>query len=59
MYDECYGTWWLSVQFLFVMAWLAFPINTRRYMNVDSTFFERYRRQNNVVFLMGCIHIFV
>ena len=33
------------------------PVNTRRYLDVDTTFFECYEtsdgRQNNVVFLLG------
>ena len=28
------------------------PVNTRRYLDVDPTFFERYGRQNNVVCLL-------
>ena len=29
------------------------PVNTRRYMDVDATYFERYGRQNNIVCLLG------
>ena len=29
------------------------PVNTRRYLDVDSMFFERYGRENNVVCLLG------
>ena len=51
---KCIKTPFTSLILCFINSlFIVYHVSTRRYMDVDSTFFQRYGRQNNVVCLLG------